>query len=344
MSRLCAVSIVLLLAASGLADDKVKPDVLTPKEIAEGWINLFDGETTFGWAIEGEATVKDGMMVLGGTRATTATCTTSLPTRLVKCQFQYAADLPKSQQPRLSVTEKAADQIPQSGREHTFATDGQITHITIVVPRGTTLRLERIVAKPAATTPLFTGKNLEGWSINKADPKRMVSKWDVTNEGELSLKNGPGDLVSEQEFANFVLQLECKTLGMWLNSGVFFRCIPGQYQNGYEAQIQNGFKGEDRTKPIDFGTGAIYRRVPSRKVVSNDNEWFTMTIVANGKRISTWVNGYQTVDWTDERPANDNPRNGYRADKGPLSLQGHDATTDILFRNLRIAEFPRANK
>ena len=68
-----------------------------------------------------------------------------------------------------------------------------------------------------------------------------------------------------------------------LNSGIFFRCIPDQYQNGYEAQIQNGFKDDDRTKPTDFGTGAIYRRVPARKVVSNDNEWFTMTVVATAR-------------------------------------------------------------
>ena len=40
----------------------------------------------------------------------------------------------------------------------------------------------------------------------------MASKWEVTKDGELSLKNGPGDLVSEKEFDNFVLQLECKTL------------------------------------------------------------------------------------------------------------------------------------
>ena len=43
----------------------------------------------------------------------------------------------------------------------------------------------------------------------------------------------PGDLVIEKELDNFVLQFECKTLGKALNSGFFFRCIPGQYQNGY---------------------------------------------------------------------------------------------------------------
>ena len=205
---------------------------------------------------------------------------------------------------------------------------------------GGSIDLRNLKLRPLETKPLFNGKDLTGWSINKSDPKRVASKWEVTKDGELSLKNGPGDLQSEKEFDNFVLQVECKTLGTALNSGVFFRCIPGQYQNGYEAQIQNSHKEGDRTKPSDFGTGAIYRRIPARKVVSNDNEWFTMTVVAEGKHIATWVNGYQTVDWNDDRPADENPRKGFRAAKGPLSLQGHDPSTDLLFRNIRIAELP----
>jgi hypothetical protein len=104
-------------------------------------------------------------------------------------------------------------------------------------------------------------------------------------------------------------------------------------------QIQNGFKGDDRTKPSDFGTGAIYRRVPARKVVPNDNEWFTMTLVAQGKHLATWVNGYQTVDWADDRKDDDNPRKGARTSAGHLSIQGHDPTTDLSFRNIRILEF-----
>jgi hypothetical protein len=344
MFRLLALGVVLVVATPALAEDKQKPSPLTPQEITAGEVMLFDNETTYGWIIEGESSVKDGWMVLGGIKATTATCTSAFPTSSVKWQLDYAADLPKSKLPRVSMTEEYADKIGFSGDVMAFATEGKMTRITIVVPAGTTARVGRVSAGPAAKTPLLNGKDLTGWSVNKADPKRMASKWDVTKNGELSLKNGPGDLVSEKEFDNFILQLECKSLGMWLNSGVFFRCIAGQYQNGYEAQIQNGFKGDDRTKPVDFGTGAIYRRIPARKVVSNDNEWFTMTIVADGKHIATWVNGYQTVDWTDDRPANDNPRNGYRAAKGPLSIQGHDPTTDLLFRNMRIAELPAEKK
>jgi hypothetical protein len=340
MSRILAVCAAFALATSAFADDKRKPDKLTPKEIAAGELMMFDYETTYGWMIDGESSVKDGWLVLGGTKATIATCTTAFPASFVKCQCDYDDNLPNTKKPRVSMTAKYKEQIPSSASVTAYATEGDLCRIIIMVPAGTTARIGRVSVGPSAKTPLFNGKDLSGWSINKADPKRMMSKWDVTKDGELSLKNGPGDLVSEKEFDNFALQVECKTLGEALNSGVFFRCVPGQYQNGYEAQIQNSFKPDDRTKPLDYGTGAIYRRIPARKVVSNDNEWFTMTVVAEGKHIATWVNGYQTVDWIDDRPVNDNPRNGYRAAKGPLSLQGHDKTTDLLFRNFRIAEMP----
>jgi hypothetical protein len=39
---------LLLAAAPALADDP-KPNTLTPKEVADGWLLLFDGESTYGW-------------------------------------------------------------------------------------------------------------------------------------------------------------------------------------------------------------------------------------------------------------------------------------------------------
>ncbi|MGL1548972.1 3-keto-disaccharide hydrolase, partial [Vibrio parahaemolyticus] len=84
----------------------------------------------------------------------------------------------------------------------------------------------------------------------------------------------------------------------------------------------------------DFGTGAIYRRVPARGPVSKDQEWFTMTIVANGKHLATWVNGIQQADYVDNRPVTNNARNGCKLEKGVISLQGHDKTTDLNFRNI----------
>jgi hypothetical protein len=213
--------------------------------------------------------------------------------------------------------------------------------LRLTIPKGSKLSLRNVKMKPGGMRPIFNGKDLAGWKKYEGDKARAKSDFTVTKDGWLHMKNGPGDLQTEGQYDDFVLQLECKTNGKGLNSGVFFRCIPGQYQNGYEAQVHNLYKDNDRSKPTDFGTGAIYRRVPARKVVADDNEWFTMTVVAQGKHIATWVNGYQTVDWTDNRPAHDNPRQGSRTAKGHISFQGHDPTTDVHFRNIRIAVLPK---
>ncbi|HKB39864.1 MAG TPA: DUF1080 domain-containing protein, partial [Gemmataceae bacterium] len=216
--------------------------------------------------------------------------------------------------------------------------------------------------RPLNTKPLFNGKTLDGWKKYEDDKARSKSEFGVTKEGWLSLKNGPGDLQTQGQWDDFILQLECKTNGERLNSGVFFRCLPGQYQMGYEAQIHNGFTdppGKDYTLEVydrqthklkekrkqkytaqDFGTGAIYRRQPARFQMAQDWEWFAMTVVAHGRHLATWVNGIQVVDWTDNRAEAANAREGCYLKKGPLSLQGHDRTTDLLFRNLRLAELP----
>lgn len=359
-SFIISVLSVLFCPVFATADEK---PLLTEKEITEGWILLFDGGTTFGWKIEGEGSVKDGVLKLGGSKQTVAAPTTQLFAGDFKMECEGLAHVhlktkneessfgltpqPTNFQLKLRFSKEGSD----SGTETNVGPD-KIVHIkadagtngpatlSFEVPAGGTLAIKSLKAKPFGAKPLFNGKNLDGWKVFQGDPKRAATKFDVTPARELSAKNGPGDLQTEKQFDDFILQLECKTNGKALNSGIFFRCIPDQYQNGYEAQIQNAYLG-DRTKPLDYGTGAIYRRVAARKVVSNDNEWFTMTVVAQGAHFSTWVNGYQTVDWTDDRKANDNPRQGLRTEKGHLSIQGHDPTTDLLFRNIRIAELPR---
>ena len=138
--------------------------------------------------------------------------------------------------------------------------------------------------KPLGLSSLFNGEDLTGWRSHE----ESMSEFTVTDEGELNVKDGRGLLETEAEFADFVLQLECISYGMHLNSGIFFRCIPGEFMNGYEAQIQNGYKDGDRSKPIDCGTGGIFRRQDARLVLADDHEWFPMTIVAVGPRKRTF--------------------------------------------------------
>ncbi len=358
---------LLVLAAAGLARaaDEPKPNTLTPKEIADGWILLFDGETTFGWTVEGPAEVKDGVLVLGGERAAKLTAHFPFPSYRLELQVRPGPDTKNAWGTWFSEVEPGGFSeggSPVGGEIVARPGKGAGGRMVLSAKAGAKYYLRTVKLLPRGLKPLFNGKDLTGWKKYTADGKRDKTEFSVTSEGYLHLKNGPGDLQSEKQFADFVLQATCRTNGKNLNSGVFFRCIPGDYQNGYEAQIHNGFadapkeyvvdqydpkthellkdKLKVKSAAIDYGTGAVYRRVPARTHAAKDGEWFTMTVAAHGRHIATWVNGVQQVDWTDNRPENVNPRNGCRLEKGPVSLQGHDATTDIDFRDIRAVALP----
>lgn len=199
------------------------------------------------------------------------------------------------------------------------------------------IAFRNIRLQPLGLGSLFNGRDLTGW---KTYPE-MASRFTVTEEGFLHVEDGRGQLETEQTFGDFILQLECITHAPQLNSGIFFRCIPGEVMNGYESQIHNGFRDNDRTQPEDCGTGGIFRRQDARRVVADDLVWFHKTIVVNGPHMAVWVNGYQVTDWTDTREEHANPRQGLRLEPGTIMIQGHDPTTDLSFRNLRAVELPQ---
>jgi hypothetical protein len=198
------------------------------------------------------------------------------------------------------------------------------------------IEFRNIKLKPLGMNSLFNGRDLAGW---KTYPE-MKSVFSVTPAGELNVKDGRGQLETDGKYGDFIAQWEVFSNGKHLNSGVFFRCIPGETMNGYECQIQNGYKDGDRSQPIDCGTGGFYRRQNARRVMADDFKWFSMTLAASGPHMAAWVNGVQVSDWTDTRPPNDNPRQGLRTAAGTLMIQGHDPTTDLSFRRLFAGELP----
>jgi hypothetical protein len=198
------------------------------------------------------------------------------------------------------------------------------------------IEFRNIVLRPLGMQPLFGGTDLAGWRVVPGSKSEFT-----VEDGVVRVKGGQGFLETEQAFGDFLFQCDAMTHGTDLNSGFFFRAQPGTEaspSNGYEVQIHNGFDGDDRTKPTNAGTGAIFRRTEARRVVSSDNEWCTLTLNASGNHFAVWVNGYQVTDWTDDRPTDENPRKGRRDAAGHISLQGHDATTDLSFRGMRIAK------
>lgn len=341
MRPLLCAALLCLTAGRTSAADAAKPNTLTPQEIADGWLLLFDGETRFGWKTEGQAKAENGILHLAGDAKQAFAEMTS---RFNGYDWSY-------EQRR----DGNADwELVRLRREPGRSLDASVTATSPAQFRNVKLR-------PTGLQSIFNGKDLTGWKVNPGEKYKSV--FSVNDRGELNVNNGPGDLQSEGQWADFVLQLECISNGDHLNSGIFFRCRPNEYQQGYEAQIRNQFHEQadqkytlevydpqthelKEKKPalytaVDYGTGAIYRRQPARKQMSRDKEWFAMTIVAQGRHFAVWVNGVQVTDWTDNRPLRDNARNGCRLDKGPISIQGHDPTTDLSFRNIRIAELPK---
>ena len=58
------------LPAAGKEKDQPRPNSLTKQEMADGWLLLFDGATTFGWQAPNRSTwhVVEGMLSPGPTR------------------------------------------------------------------------------------------------------------------------------------------------------------------------------------------------------------------------------------------------------------------------------------
>jgi hypothetical protein len=388
LNLLCALVFSSAVAAVLAEDNK-----LTPAEVSEGWLSLFDGESLFGWQTHSKADwkVEQGAITVSSGEPGLLCTTSSFADYTLKLEFQADAEtnsgiflrtlpvITKDEVPtqcyELNIAPKTnpfatgslvgrakteADcqgsgwrsfEVTLQGAQVEVKYNGKkVLEYTDARPLGRGLiglqlnsgkvAFRNIKLKPLNLKSLFNGKDLTGW---KEYPE-MASKFTVA-KGEMNVLNGKGQLESVEQFGDFMLQLECITHAKELNSGIFFRCIPGEQMNGYECQIQNGFKLGDRNKPQDCGTGGIYRRVDARRVVANDLEWFQLALLADGPHIAAWVNGEQVTDWTDTRKPDANPRKGLRTEPGTLMIQGHDPTTNISFRNFRAGELaPRVAK
>lgn len=375
-SMVVSFALALAIAPGARAQDE-EANRLSDEEIAGGWIQLFDGETSFGWTVDTErpdqaVAIAEGVLGIRGPAVLRTTTEFGPSTLRFACRLVGEGDAlfaligPENRPASLVALDavgptdpgawdryevtttadgisgkmeaRAGGALTAGGFEEGYLAEGPVRHaIAFRVGEGVMLMLRDIELKPDAMTPIFNGEDLTGWKVLDGGE----SVYSVTDAGELNVKDGRGDIQTEGQYDDFVLQLDVFSNGEHLNSGIFLRALPGEFWSGYESQIRNEFEDGDRTKPVDFGTGAIYRRQAARKVVADDFTWFTKTILVHDNHFAVWVNGYQVTDWTDDREPADNGRNGDKRAPGVISIQGHDPTTDLSFRNLRIHELSR---
>lgn len=272
---------------------------LSADEARGGWISLFDGRTSFGWI---DATVRDGVLTGGTSTGPFGEC-------------ELRGDI-------------TGGAVHRRGGSAIRAGPGAAVRAMQVHP---------------TLSPLAITSQNQTWKIiaHPTLPRDRQAAWEpIERDGRMTgfrAIGGPGCVELPGLYGDFVLQLDVNCRKPLSNAGVFFRSVPGDFLNGYEAQVFNACRDGDPAKPARWCTGAIDDRQNARRLVSRDGELFTMTIVAAGPHIATWVNGVQVTDWTDTRPPHDNPRQGLRLEPGTIQLQAHDKGTDVEFSNIRIA-------
>jgi len=173
---------------------------------------------------------------------------------------------------------------------------------------------------------LFNGKDLSGWKIYGTE------KWYV-EDGLLICESGPdqeyGYLATVDSYKDFDLTVEFKQDADG-NSGVFFRSsIEGTKITGWQAEVA----------PPGHNTGGIYESYgrgwlikpdPEKEKILKMGKWNTMRVRVVGDHVTTWLNGKEMIDLTDEKIGQA---------EGSIALQIHSGGgIKVSWRNLRIKE------
>ncbi|NQU21833.1 MAG: DUF1080 domain-containing protein [Candidatus Nealsonbacteria bacterium] len=148
-------------------------------------------------------------------------------------------------------------------------------------------------------TPLFDGKTFEGWKGN-LDAFRIE---DGAIAGGSLKERVPRNefLTTAKEYGDFELRMKFKLLGGGVNAGVQIRSrrVPDHHEMiGYQADLGNGYWGclydESRRRKVLAGPDPKDRNTHVKK-----DDWNQYVIRCTGKRIQLWINGHQTVDYTE---------------------------------------------
>lgn len=181
--------------------------------------------------------------------------------------------------------------------------------------------------------PLFDGKSLAGWEGNQAifrveDGAIMAgSRTEKIAHNEF--------LASTEEYGDFELRLSARLVGKGQNAGVQFRSqrIPDHFEMiGYQCDM-----GTMQNRPI---WGWLYDESRRRKFLAEADDaklnaalktdnWNDLVLRCEGPRIQIWVNGLQTVDYTEADSA--------IPLRGRLALQIHGGEpAEASYKNIRI--------
>lgn len=202
---------------------------------------------------------------------------------------------------------------------------------------------------------LFDGENMDAWHRWGGDS--IGEAWKIV-DGTLHLdtadaayaNGGGGDLVTNEEFEDFHLQLEWK-ISENGNSGIMFYAVEDTsmyeypWQSAPEMQVLHD-EGHPDGKIDKHLAGDLYDLISSReKAAKGPGEWNMVDIISQDGNLEFKLNGITTVQttmWDDqwrEMIANSKfaDMEGFGTyKKGHIVLQDHD--DNVWFRNIRIKQ------
>jgi hypothetical protein len=189
--------------------------------------------------------------------------------------------------------------------------------------------------------PLFDGKTLNGWTLfNKGNGSGYL----VENGSIVCPADGGGNLLTDKDYANFILRFEFR-MEPGGNNGIGIRApLAGDIAySGMEIQIldhdHERYRG--KLKPTQRH-GSIYDVFPANgDALKPAGEWNQEEIIADGRKIKVILNGKVLVDAnlddvTDPEVLKRHP--GLARTTGRIGFLGHGSRVE--FRNIRIKELP----
>jgi hypothetical protein len=190
------------------------------------------------------------------------------------------------------------------------------------------------MAAETKTVRLFDGKSFDGWEGDTAKTWRIEDGALVAGSLDVTVPRNEF-LATTHEYENFELTLKYKLVGTegFVNGGVQFRTkrIPNHHEViGYQADLGAGFDGhiydESRRKTM--------LATPDKDVLAKalkKDDWNDYRIRAEGPRIRLWLNGIQTVDYTEKQSNIDT--------RGIIAVQIHGGCKAVVrYKDIEIVE------
>ena len=188
------------------------------------------------------------------------------------------------------------------------------------------------LAKKPKWVSLFDGKTLNGWKVGENAASFKVEDGAIVVNGPVGHLFYDGS-VGNHDFKNFEFKAKVMTMP-GSNSGLYFHT---KYQEkswpskGYEVQVNNSHTDWKRTE-------SLYDIKDVKETYVKDNEWYTETILVQGKRIITKINDQVVVDYTE--PDNIDQSKGRKLSSGTFAIQAHDPKSKVLVKDIMVKILP----